>query len=426
MRRGLRKQPPGTSDLFARPDEEAHLTVSQLTRRIKSCLEDGIGRVMVEGEISRITRPASGHVYLTIKDSGAVLDVVMWRSSAARLRFSPAEGEQVIVRGEITVYEKRGNYQMVASSIQPVGKGNLQQQFEELVARLREEGLFDPAHKKPLPPIPSTVGVVTSRTGAAVRDMIKVLRRRMPGVRIVLSPCLVQGETAAADIVRALSALERWGQCDVIIVGRGGGSLEDLWAFNEEPVARAIYAASTPIVSAVGHEVDMSVSDLVADLRAATPSEAAEAVVPDMNEYVKMIAGYRRALAQALLSRIRDARTRLNALARSSILRRPMDMIRQRQQQLDESFSDLTNTMKSVVEHNHNQLSLASARLEGLSPLSVLSRGYSVTTLKDGTVLRHTDDITPDTEIHTRLSRGELISVVRGIMNTADSEKAET
>ena len=410
MQRGLRR--PGSRRKHQRPAEGERLTVTTLTRQIKSLLEGKIGRVTVEGEIGSLTRARSGHLYITLKDEHAVLDVVMWRSAASRLKTLPTEGEKVVVRGEITVYEPRGSYQMVAGSIQPLGQGELQARYEALVAKLREEGLFDPDRKKLLPGLPATVGVVTSATGAAVRDIIKVLQRRMPGVRIVLSPCRVQGEGAVGDIVKALSALDRWGECDVIILGRGGGSLEDLWAFNEEPVARAVAACRTPLVSAVGHETDVSISDFVADLRAATPSEAAETVVPDMRDFARQVRRLWQGLSHALTGRIRVARVRARALAKSSALSRPLDMVRQRQQQLDDVLSDLCRSVTGVVEDRQKDLALISAQLESLSPLAVLARGYSVTSNDKGRILLSASSVTPGQRIVSRLAEGALISEV--------------
>lgn len=404
MRRGL------TDRSRASVDGDA-LSVTALTRKIKTLLEGGIGRVSVEGEISNITRASSGHIYLSLKDEHALISAVMWRSSAGRLGFEPVEGDKVIARGEISVYEPRGNYQLVISTMNPAGQGDLQRRFEELVAKLGEEGLFLSEHKKPLPSAPATVGVVTSATGAAFRDIIKVMQRRAPGVRIVLSPCLVQGKTAAQDIVRALARLERFGECDVIILGRGGGSLEDLWAFNEEPVARAIFAASTPVISAVGHEIDTSIADLVADFRAATPSEAAEAVVPDLSELSRRVMRLERALASALSGRLREGRIRLSALARSPVVRRPIDMIRRRQQQLDEMQESMSRAITSRADHIRNRLALAAARLEALSPLGVLARGYSLT-MADGKVITDAGAVKADDTLTTRVARGSIRSIV--------------
>lgn len=417
MRRGLRR-PGGRGDLPGKQKGE-HLTVSALTRQIKSLLEDKIGRVAVEGEIGSLTKARSGHLYITLKDEKAVLDVVMWRSAASRVKALPVEGEKVVVRGEVTVYEPRGRYQMVASSIQPVGQGELQARYEALVAKLREEGLFDPGRKKLLPELPATVGVVTSATGAAVRDIIKVLRRRMPGIRIVLSPCRVQGEGATSDIVKALGALDRWGESDVIILGRGGGSLEDLWAFNEEPVARAVAACKTPVVSAVGHETDVSITDLVADVRAATPSEAAETVVLDMGDFARQVRRLWQGLSHALTSRIRMARVRARALAKSPALTRPMDMVHQRQQLLDDTLSELCRGIRDAVQNRQRDLALVSAGLEALSPLGVLSRGYSVTTTEAGKILQRASQVKPGHRILSRLADGTVISEVIDIRNGA-------
>lgn len=405
--RGLRRQAeePG--------DERRPLSVSALTRSIKTLLEGGLGRVAVEGEIANLKRAASGHLYFSLKDEYAALDVVMWRSAAAKLRFEPRDGERAEARGEITVYEPRGRYQLAASSLAPVGKGDLRRRFEELVEKLRAEGLFAPEHKKPLPEAPGTVGVVTSPAGAAVRDIIKILRRRMPGVRIVLSPCAVQGAAAAEEIAAALGRLDAWGGCDAIIVGRGGGSQEDLQAFNEEVVARAVFAAKTPVVSAVGHEVDITICDLVADYRAATPSEAAEAVVPDRAEYGRRVAALRRALARALLGRAREAELRVRALARSQAFARPLDLVRLRQQRLDEACARLRRASGEVAERRGGAVTAAAARLEALSPLGVLARGYSVTLdAATGRALKDAAGVRTGDEIRTRLGRGELRSTV--------------
>ncbi len=415
MRQGLRTGNRRQTSAPAVPAGDGAFTVYGLTRRIKDLLEDEVGRVSVTGEIGSITHAHSGHVYLSIKDERAVLDAVMWRSTAGRLGFTPREGDQVIARGQISVYEPRGKYQLVISGLQPVGQGDLQRRFEAMVRKLADEGLFAPEHKQPLPAVPGCVGVATSGSGAAVQDIIKVMRRRWPGVKIVVSPCLVQGESAAGDIVRALERLEAWGGCDVIIVGRGGGSLEDLWPFNEEKVARAIFAARTPIVSAVGHETDFTVADYVADLRAATPSEAAETVVPDIVEYRRRIATLRQGLARPLLGRIREARTRLVALERAGVLRRPMDMVDRRRQMLDELTGRLIRAGASGIESARRRLALVAARLESLSPLGVLARGYSVTMdLASGRVVRSVKQVSAGRQLLTRVVDGEIVSMVEG------------
>lgn len=404
---------------------EVPLTVHQLTRRIRSLLEGEVGRVTVEGEIGALTRAASGHLYLTLKDGHAVLDVVMWRSAAQTLRTVPAEGTRVLVRGEVTVYEPRGRYQLVAQSIRPAGKGDLQAQFEARVARLREEGLFDPAHKKPLPPMPQTIGIVTSPTGAAIRDLLKILRKRMPGARIVLSPCVVQGTNAAEDVTRALRAIDAWGGCEVLIVGRGGGSAEDLAVFNDEAVARAVFACQTPVVSAVGHESDMSLTDLVADVRAATPSEAAEIVAPDMTVVQRRIHAVHRALAQALTHRVRDGQARWRMVSRSPAIRNPIRMVHLRRQRLDDTISGLRRALVARIRRTDAQVALLAARLEGLSPLGVLARGYSVTRTREGTVLRDADGVGVGMEIESILAGARIHSTITTITKEQAGGKAE-
>ncbi len=409
MRRGPRDRRCDTEDA-----DETPLTVTQLTRQIKSTLES-LPRVLLEGEIGSLTRARSGHLYLTLKDGNAVIDVVMWRSAATRLRFEPAEGEKVLVRGELSVYEPRGRYQLIASSMRPVGAGDLQAKFERLVEQLRAEGLFEPTHKKALPPMPRTVGVVTSATGAAVRDIVKVLKKRAPGVRVVVSPCVVQGKEAIPQIVAALERIDRWGECDVLIVGRGGGSLEDLWAFNEELVARAVFNCRTPVVSAVGHEVDLSVCDLVADLRAATPSEAAEIVAPDLRAVRHHIVRLERTLSQALRGRIREAKLRLRSLLRAAVLRKPLDLLRRRQQQMDETLANLTEAVHDGLDGRRQSLHLAAARLEALSPLGVLARGYSVTLTESNEVIHEVEQAPVGSILRTRLQRGAIRSRVTEI-----------
>lgn len=447
-------------------DDDA-LSVSALSRRIKMLLEGSVGRISVTGEIGNLTRASSGHFYLALKDEHAVIDAVMWRSAAAKLTWEPAAGQEVIARGEVTVYEPRGRYQLVISSLKPLGKGELQLRFEALVKKLRAAGLFDPAHKKSLPALPTTIGLVTSPTGAAVRDMIKVLKRRLPGVKIVLAPCRVQGRGAADEISAALEQLDSWGKCEVIIVGRGGGSPEDLWAFNEEVVARTIWQAKTPIVSAVGHEVDLSIADLVADLRAATPSEAAENVVPDYTQWLRRVSfvgrgmttalrrqiyanrvilaqtsrslarqvmtqiregrariGFvRRSLAQAPLAKLREARRRLETLLNTTILRRPRRLIDTRRQQTDDAARDLHRAAKTELDKQRARFTLVAARLADLSPLAVLARGYSVTyDQKTGRIIHRADEVRVGDILSTRLAKGRVQTKVTRLEPEATGE----
>ena len=388
------------------------LTVSQLTRRIKTLLEGEFLTVLVEGEVGSVSSPPSGHLYITLKDNRSIIDVVVWRSTAGRLATMPREGDKIEVAGSITLYEPRGRYQLVASRLNPAGEGELRAEFEVMVARLREEGLFSPEHKKELPALPGVVGIVTSASGAAVRDIIKVARKRMPSVELVVSPCTVQGGQAPEEIVTALSRLQRWGKCDIIIIGRGGGSLEDLAPFNDERVARAVFACPVPVVSAVGHEVDISICDLVSDVRAATPSEAAEIVVPEIMDNYRKVELARRRLDNALCSRLATAKSRIELLARSQGWRVPEDMLAQNRQRLDYLAEKLAGVGESMLERNRSRLSLLAARLEGLNPLGILQRGYSVTRTLDNVVIKKATETEVGSKIRTSLAQGSLISEV--------------
>ncbi|MCK6459171.1 MAG: exodeoxyribonuclease VII large subunit, partial [Planctomycetes bacterium] len=300
--------------------------MGELQAAVRDFLEQEFGRVWVEGELSGVKRPQSGHVYFALKDEKARLDVVLWRSSAARLKFQPEDGLVVRVRGRLTVYAPQGRYQMEADAIEPVGAGPLQIAFEQLRKRLEAEGLFDPARKRPLPAFPRRVALVTSPSGAAVKDLIHVASRRWPPLELVVVPVRVQGAGAAEEIAAGIRLADARG-FDVLVVGRGGGSLEDLWAFNEEPVARAIFLAKTPVVSAVGHEVDVTISDLVADVRAATPSAAAELVTPDRAEVMGGLRGTGQRLTRAVRRLLDDGRRRVDAAASARPFRRPLERV---------------------------------------------------------------------------------------------------
>ncbi len=437
------------------PFDSTHVyTVSELTRTIRSLLEINFERVWVCGELSNCKLHSSGHVYCTLKDDRSQLNVVFFRSDAARLRFRLEDGLQVNVEGRVTVYEKRGNYQLVASHAEPVGYGALQLAFEQLKKRLGEEGLFDEAHKKPIPRFPQRIGIVTSATGAAIRDILHVLDRRFSTVEVVLYPSLVQGEGAAEAISAGIRTLDRYGNVDVILVGRGGGSLEDLWAFNEEPVARAIYECETPVVSAVGHEIDFTIADFVADLRAPTPSAAAELVVRERESVITRISELRDSMTRSVTSRLTDFGHRLE-LARSSYgFRQPADMLSQYDQQLDDMRERLFELQRRWLEDIQNRLftlrkrlvttrpdraidtrrdklrsaatmlreralnilttrqgafaSLA-ARLDSLSPLGVLARGYSIAfRLPTGEIIRDSSVMKKGDRLRLQLHRGSL------------------
>ena len=388
-------------------------TVSQLTHRIRNVLEETLGSVWVTGEVSNFRRPASGHCYFTLKDEGAQISVVMWRGLAAALKFQIADGLSLIAKGELTVYEPRGQYQIVLRRAEPLGAGALQLAFLQLKEKLAAEGLFDESRKKPLPGIPNRIGIVTSPTGAAIRDMLNVILRRWPAARILVIPSRVQGREAAPEIASAIETANAMADLDVLIVGRGGGSLEDLWPFNEEVVARAIAASRIPVVSAVGHETDYTIADFAADVRALTPTDAGTLVVPDRRELVRSVASLAERLGQALLGRSARARERLAALGRSYALRRPFDRIRAREQRLDDLCQRFFRSVEHLVALRRQRLSAAGGRLESLSPLAVLRRGYSLTfTQPEDRLLRKVSAARPGTLLRTRLAKGEVFSRV--------------
>lgn len=354
------------------------ISVSELTRQIKGVLELGFSNLWVQGEISNFKLHTSGHVYFTLKDESAQISAVMWRSRAAQLRFRPADGMKVMVRGNITVYEPRGNYQIDCAQIQPLGKGDLQIAFEQLKQKLFEEGLFDENNKKPLPEFPQRIGIVTSPTGAAIRDMISVLSRRFPSIELIIVPVKVQGIGAAEEIAEAINDLNRLALVEVMIIGRGGGSLEDLWAFNEEIVARAVFDSAIPVVSAVGHEVDFSISDFVADLRAPTPSAAAELVVKDKNEVVELIRNFCYTMTGAMNNSIESYKQTIAHLTQSYSFNKPHDLLRQRSQHIDELHRRLEQNLAHQFALTKQLVTSLDGRMKSLDPTAVLKRGYSI------------------------------------------------
>jgi exodeoxyribonuclease VII large subunit len=429
------------------------LSVSALTRLIKQQIESRFSDVWVEGEISNLKIPSSGHLYLTLKDENAQLRAVIFRASGRSVKFVPKEGQQVLCRGRVTVYEPRGEYQIVIDYIEPRGVGALQAAFEQLKERLQKEGLFDPSGKKPLPVFPQRIGIVTSATGAAIRDILKVLGRRRARLDILINPVPVQGEDAAVAIASAIDELNERGGLDLLIVGRGGGSLEDLWAFNEEAVARAIFRSKIPVISAVGHEVDYTIADFVADLRAPTPTAAAEMVVRTRKECQDQLEFQRARLDRAMRHGFEMARSRLQVYRRS--LQDPRKAIEAHLLRLDELDGrirqGLFNTMRhqaqrlthvreslrhrSPVERLHrlasraqeltkrfelqtgfylrqkrNRLESLLTTMDNLSPLAILSRGYSITRRLPGmTLIKEARLAGPGEQVHVRLHRGSLI-----------------
>jgi len=441
------------------PEPEGPETVGELTRRITAVLEDSFPGVWVVGEISNFNCHTSGHVFFTLKDERASIRCVLWKSNAARLGREIADGVEVEVRGHVSVFEKQGSYQIYVSSIRPRGVGALEVAFRKLKEKLEKEGLFDAARKRPLPRFPRRVGVVTSPTGAAIRDIIHILRRRWPPIRIVLAPARVQGEGAAAEIARGIENLGRLGGIDVLIVGRGGGSLEDLWPFNEEVVARAIYASRVPVVSAVGHETDFSISDFVADVRAATPSAAAALVVSDRREVLALLEASRARLARSAKHTADLLRDELALFAAHRFFRYPQEIVLSREQALEDLELRLRGEMKdkwsarwmrleraagglakhsprarwqeavaavrmaafrirtaerTLLEHRWTvAVSRLAGRLEDLNPDRVLARGYSRTVLErtGKTLLRAADAVVGEV-IRTHLAQGALRSKV--------------
>jgi len=388
------------------------LSVSELTRNIKEVLETGFATVSVQGEISNFKRHSSGHLYFTLKDDQSQLQAIMWRSRAPALTFTPQDGMKVVARGRITVYEVRGNYQIDVAQLQPLGVGELQLAFERLKGALAAEGLFDPARKKPLPAFPGRIGIVTSPGGAAIRDMLQILRRRYPLAEIILAPVKVQGAGAAEEIAAAIADMNAWGGVDVLIVGRGGGSLEDLWAFNEEVVARAIARSAIPVVSAVGHEIDFTIADFVADLRAPTPSAAAELVVPDRGELVENVRNFWYTAQQAVQTRLRREKDEIAALLKSYAFNKPFDLLSRHSQRVDELQRSMEQSAAHVSALVRQRVRSLEQRLSALSPEAVLARGYAIVT-RGGTVVGDSARLKPADEIEIRMRDGDVPATVR-------------
>ncbi|MCK4412729.1 MAG: exodeoxyribonuclease VII large subunit [Candidatus Eisenbacteria sp.] len=357
---------------------QQRLSVSEATALVKESLETSLAPLWVEGEVSNFVAHRSGHFYFSLKDAAAQLRCVMFRGANCRLRFRPQDGLQCVAFGRITVYERSGQYQLIAERLLPVGAGELQAAFEALKSRLANEGLFDPARKQRLPAFPRAIGIATSPTGAAIRDLQRVLRRRWPAIRLILRPTRVQGPGAAEEIAAAIEQLSRREELDLLIVGRGGGSLEDLWAFNEEVVARAIAASRLPVISAVGHAVDETIADYVADLRAPTPSAAAELAVPDVREVRAALAALWGRAPRAAGRRIETVRLRVAALGGSHALQSPLDRMRQASQRADELLARMQRAAAVRLQRAGHRLAAVTATLAALSPQAVVARGYAL------------------------------------------------
>nr|WP_216602092.1 exodeoxyribonuclease VII large subunit [Vibrio pectenicida] len=432
-------------------------TVSRLNAEVRLLLENEMGIVWLLGEISNFSAPVSGHWYLTLKDSRAQVKCAMFRGNNRRVTFKPQNGHQVLVKARLSLYEPRGDYQLIIESMQPEGDGRLQQQFEELKLKLASEGLFAHSSKQPLPEHPKCVGIITSKTGAALFDILNVLKRRDPSLDVIIYPTVVQGEDAAIQIAQAIGCANSRKECDVLIVGRGGGSLEDLWCFNHEIVARTIAASQIPVISAVGHEIDVTISDFVADLRAATPSAAAELVSRDNSHKLQAFNSFQNRLQSAFSSYINRYKQAATALQHRLERQHPTYQLQRQNQQLDElstrlqramniylvsqrqnierqqyklqlhtpirHMSEQRSTLKRLEQklidcmekkllRSRHQLSLAGEKLDTVSPLATLKRGYSITQTSSGHILTSTKDVKAGDAIITRLGDGEIHSTV--------------
>lgn len=386
------------------------VTVTQLNQYVKSLLDGNplLSSVYISGEISNFTNHyKSGHLYFTLKDENAAVKAVMFKGQASKLTFEPESGMKVIVRARVSLYDRDGAYQIYVDAMQPDGVGALQKAYEQLKAKLEKEGLFDEKCKKPLPRFPQKVGVITAETGAAVRDIINVLGRRYPLAEIVLCPVLVQGDGAPPQLIEALKRLNDQNAADVIIIGRGGGSIEDLWAFNDEGVARAVAASNIPVISAVGHETDFTICDFVADLRAPTPSAAAELAVPDQNELAVLVGHLVGRASAALDFRLKRERQRLETLTKSRALAAPQTLVEEQQMRLDYSVKNLQTAFGATVAGEQKRLSAAAAKLDALSPLKVLGRGYAIAR-KGDVVVHSVKDVSSGDRLTVRLADGEL------------------
>lgn len=431
--------------------EKTILTVSRLTALLRGVLEDNFEHVWVQGEVSNVSLPSSGHIYFSLKDSGAALRCVMFKAAAQNLKFRPHDGLALIARGRISVYDQRGEYQLLCDYLEPAGIGALQTAFIQLKERLAREGLFDQAHKRPLPSFPRRVGIITSASGAAIHDILHVLKRRFASLDILLYPVRVQGEGAALEIASAIDDMNRLRLADVLIVGRGGGSLEDLWAFNEEPVARAVYRSTIPVISAVGHETDWSICDFTADLRAPTPSAAAEIVIASATEQRNRVDALSHRLRLAMEKRISDLDARVNSLRR--LLQDPAKMLGHLSQRVDDLTTRLQYALRNGMARRRERFNRAEtalihvspvrqvdllrqriyllsgqverltiqridqlkqqfgrniAQLEVLSPLATLSRGYTITQrIDNGRVVQDAAELTPGDTLKVRFQHGE-------------------
>ncbi len=394
------------------------LTVSQLTGYLRQVLEkdEVLQDLWIQGEISNLSQPASGHLYFTLKDAQAAIRCVMWRSSAARLPFKPRSGLAVEAHGGMGIYEVSGQVQFYVDAMKPAGEGALYQQYLQLKAKLEQEGLFDTASKRAIPEQPRVIGIVTSSTGAALQDMLDTIQRRYPIVQVVLSPTMVQGAEAPAKIVTALEKLNQQIQPDVILIGRGGGSIEDLWAFNDESVVRAVAASAAPVISGVGHETDFTLTDFAADLRAPTPTAAAELATPDKAELLNTIFESAHHLSTRLQTLLADRRWELSQSKNRLHLFSPKFRVDNYRQRLDETHMRLNHAIQTQIEKRHHALENKLQALRSLNPQAVLERGYAIIThIETGNIIRKASQTTPDDVVNIKVSRGSMKAQIKQI-----------
>jgi exodeoxyribonuclease VII large subunit len=393
-------------------------SISELTSRIKETLEVGFNNIWVEGEISTLRTPISGHQYFILKDKSAQCKAVIFKNVSKNIKFKLEELTQVLAFGSIDVYAKRGDYQLIITKIEPKGVGALQLAFLQLKEKLEKEGLFDPKYKKDIPESPQKIGIITSPTGAAIKDILNVIERRFSNIHILIYPVKVQGKEAAGEIAEGIQVFNKTKKVDVLIIGRGGGSIEDLWAFNEEIVARAIFESQIPIISAVGHEIDYVISDFVADLRAPTPSAAAEMVVKDQKEVINKITHLENTLYLQIKNYIDNQKNKLELLDSSYVFKQLSDRINNYHQILDEYIDKIDSRLSLIIEKCKSAFGQLTGRLNSLSPLAILSRGYSVTfKLPEKTIIKNASQLKQGDKLEHKLNKGKVISLVEKIIS---------
>ena len=397
-------------------EKDKYLSVTALTRYLKYKFDsdEHLKAVFLRGEISNFKKHSTGHMYFSVKDEGSKINAIMFNAAARKLNFEPQDGSKVLMIGRVSVYEATGNYQIYVDDMQEDGKGNLYIEFEKLKAKLSEEGLFNPEFKKPIPKVPKRIGIITAPTGAAIKDIISTIDRRFPICETILFPSLVQGENAASDIVRNIRMAEDY-NLDVLIVGRGGGSIEDLWPFNEEIVARAIFECSIPVISAVGHEVDFTIADFVADLRAPTPTGAAEMAVPNIADIIKHIDQYRIRINNSIIEKVNYRKFYLEKIKNSFVIKNPMIMYDNKKQKLDIINERINNNVLSRIEKTNFYFKTLIEKLEIVNPLNVLKRGFSIT-YKDDVALNSIKNVKNGDNISITLTDGKINATVNDIM----------